>query len=167
MICGVHHVGISSSDLDRSVRFYRDVIGFEVVFESRVQGPRPEIDELLDLKDVTVRIAMLKTGTGFLEIFEYESPTPRAAEAQRPVHDHGINHITLSVTDIDGEYARLKAAGMVFHGAPMKSRMPVRAVYGRDPDGNAIELLEVFTTDWPFHMANSKIERDSKEPAGS
>lgn len=161
MICGMHHVGISTGNLERAVRFYRDVLGFEVVFESRVQAPRPEIDAMLDLKDVTVRIAMLRTGTGFLEIFQYENPTPAPAALRRPVHDHGINHITLTVTDIEGEYERLKAAGMEFHAPPIRSRMPVRSVYGRDPDGNAIELLEVFTSDFPFHMANCGLKGSS------
>jgi hypothetical protein len=47
------------------------------------------------------------------------------------------------VTDIDAEYERLKAAGMVFHCPPQAAGKGFRATYGRDPDGNVVELLEV------------------------
>ena len=48
----------------------------------------------------------------------------------------------VNVTDIAAEYARLKAAGMVFH-CPPQTRSGLRVTYGRDPDGNVVELLEV------------------------
>ena len=44
--------------------------------------------------------------------------------------------------DLPAEYDRLKAAGMRFNSEP-KSIDPIRCVYGRDPDGNVIELLEI------------------------
>jgi len=49
------------------------------------------------------------------------------------------------VTDLDAEYARLKAAGMTFHCPPQSIGMDVRTTYGRDPDGNVIELQEVLS----------------------
>ena len=65
---------------------------------------------------------------------------PRTAEADRPVCDHGFTHIALLVTDMDAEYERLTAAGMRFHCPPGGN---TRAIYGRDPDGNVVELMEV------------------------
>ena len=53
-----------------------------------------------------------------------------------------LDHFCLQMTDIDAEHARLKAAGMVFHCLP-QARSGLRVTYGRDPDGNVIELLEV------------------------
>jgi hypothetical protein len=49
----------------------------------------------------------------------------------------------LQVTDIEAEYERLKAAGMVFHCPPQSVGSELVATYGRDPDGNVVELLEV------------------------
>jgi hypothetical protein len=60
----------------------------------------------------------------------------------RPVCDHGITHLCLNVTDIDKEYERLNAAGMRFH-CPPQHMGALKATYGRDPDGNVVELLEV------------------------
>ena len=67
--------------------------------------------------------------------------------------DHGITHLCLQVEDIDGEYERLKAAGMTFHCAPQKAGKGLRATYGRDPDGNVVELLEVENSDDKLSVA--------------
>ena len=66
----------------------------------------------------------------------------KAGDPNRPVCDQGITHICLQVTDIDAEYARLSAAGMRFHCAPQTAPGLCRATYGRDPDGNIVELIE-------------------------
>jgi extradiol dioxygenase family protein len=91
---------------------------------------------------------MLKKGNAYLELFQYESPVPKEADPNRPVNDHGFTHICLDVTDLDGEYERLKAAGMHFHCAPID--MPnEKTVYGRDPFGNVLELQEIKNPDSP------------------
>lgn len=140
MIRGIHHTAISTGDLDRSIAFYEGLLGFEVV--SRFEwGPGTEwADKITSLDGSAARAAMLKLGNACVEIFEFSAPTPQPAQANRPVCDHGITHIALLVTDIEAEYERLKDAGMVFHCAPGER---VRATYGRDPDGNVVELMEV------------------------
>jgi predicted enzyme related to lactoylglutathione lyase len=65
---------------------------------------------------------------------------------------HGITHVCLDVTDLDAEYARLKAAGMTFHCPPQAIGMDVRTTYGRDPDGNVIELQEVLSAESPIAL---------------
>ena len=77
------------------------------------------------------------------ELFQYATPQPHPSDSNRPVCDHGITHLCLQVTDIDAEYARLKAAGMRFHCPPQEYTSGLWATYGRDPDGNVVELLEV------------------------
>jgi catechol 2,3-dioxygenase-like lactoylglutathione lyase family enzyme len=69
----------------------------------------------------------------------------------RPVCDHGITHICLDVVDIDTEYERLRAAGMTFH-CPPQGVGALRATYGRDPDGNVVELLEVKDAASPMRL---------------
>ena len=75
-----------------------------------------------------------------LELFEYSSPTPRESDANRPVCDHGLTHFSFEVTDVQAVYDRLKKAGMRFHCPPEKLGDLGTATYGRDPDGNVIEL---------------------------
>ena len=84
---------------------------------------------------------MLKIGETFLEVFQFSSPAQSPRAASRPVNKYGITHICLEVTDIQSEYERLLAAGMTFHCAP-QSQDGSSMVYGRDPDGNVVELIE-------------------------
>ncbi len=143
MIHGIHHTAISCTDIDRSLHFYRDLLGFEEVFSFDWQVGSATLDNITGLKDSAARVVMLKTGNACVELFEYASPVPKVAEARRPVCDHGITHLCLEVTDIEDEYARLCAAGMEFHCPPQQVGDSLRATYGRDPDGNVVELLEV------------------------
>ena len=143
MIHGINHVAISTGDIERSVAFYRDLLGLEEVFRMNWEAGDKVFDNITGLKDSSARIAMLKAGNACVELFEYQTPTPKPSEPRRPVCDHGITHLCLQVTAIEEEYARLKAAGMEFHCPPQQVGADIQVTYGRDPDGNVIELLEV------------------------
>ena len=143
MIRGIHHTAISTGDLERSLRFYRDLLGFEEIFSSAWEVGTEMADSITGLKDSSAHLAMLKAGNAYIELFQYASPKPKPGEPRRPVCDHGITHICLDVTDVETEYERLKAAGMIFHCPPQEFEEGIRATYGRDPDGNVVELLEV------------------------
>ncbi len=142
MIQGIHHTAISTGDLERALRFYRDLLGFEEVFSSAWEVGTEEVDRIVGLKGSSAQVVMLRAGNACIELFQYATPHPKPSEVDRPVCDHGITHICLQVTDIDAEYARLQAAGMRFH-CPPQARSGIRVTYGRDPDGNVVELLEV------------------------
>ena len=140
MIHAIHHTAISTADLERSIDFYCGLLGFEVASRVEWDDRSDWADQITNLQGSAAKAAMLKLGNAFVEIFQYSQPEPKPAALERPVCDHGITHIALQVSDLDAEYQRLKAAGMHFHCPPLEQ---VRAVYGRDPDGNVVELLEV------------------------
>jgi catechol 2,3-dioxygenase-like lactoylglutathione lyase family enzyme len=143
MIKGVHHVAMSTRNIDRLKAFYRDRFGFEVVYEREKAGePNSSSDAIFGLKNASFRMVMLKGPNIFVEMFEFASPEGRPSDPQRPVCDAGITHLCLSVTDIHGEYSRLKDAGVSFHCPPQKRPGIGQATYGRDPDGNVFELIE-------------------------
>ena len=141
MLKGFHHAAISTPDLARSVRFYCDLFGCTVLREFGWPAGIPEADALTGLRNSAARAVMLKLHDSYLEIFEFSSPTPEPGNPDRPACDHGITHICLAVEDSQAEYARLKAAGMRFH-APPQAQDGGFVTYGRDPDGNIVELLE-------------------------
>jgi catechol 2,3-dioxygenase-like lactoylglutathione lyase family enzyme len=143
MIHGINHVAISTPDIERLAAFYRDQLGFTQVFTYDWQIGHAVLDSITGLTDSAARIVMLKCGNACIELFEYGNPAPKPGDARRPVCDHGITHVCLEVSDIAAEYARLCAAGMVFHCPPQTIGGGIWATYGRDPDGNVIELLEV------------------------
>lgn len=141
MIHGINHVAISTENLERLVSFYVNLLGFEEVFKLNWEVGDEKLDSITGLKDSSARIVMLKCGNACVEIFEYITPTPKSSDQGRPVCDHGITHICLQVTDLQSEHERLSRAGMNFHCSPQEVG-DLGVTYGRDPDGNVIELLE-------------------------
>jgi catechol 2,3-dioxygenase-like lactoylglutathione lyase family enzyme len=152
MIKGLHHASITTGDIDRLTRFYRDILGFEIVRETSWNGGSAVADAIYALRDTAVQMVMLKTTNAYLELFKFNNPVGAPVDANRPVCDQGVTHICLNVSDIHAEYARLSAAGMRFHCPPQHVPGLGHATYGRDPDGNIVELLEPDPAG-PFAMA--------------
>jgi len=146
MIKGVHHTGINTADLDRTVAFYRKV-GFEIVHEGGWEN-NPLVDESIGLTGSAARVAMLRAAGTFLEFFEYRAPAARDTQPLRPC-DRGFTHICLEVEDIEAEHDRLTAAGLTFFRRPADVGA-IKMVYGKDPDGNLVEILEVKDKAHPF-----------------
>jgi len=142
MMKAIHHTAISTGDLDRLVKFYRDLLGFEVESEFNWDRGSEIADKIIGLKDSSSKVAMLKLGDFRLELFQFSSPQPKLSDTNRPVCDHGLTHLAFTVDDLDAEYERLVSSGMVFH-CPPQNLGPTKVTYGRDPDGNVVELMEM------------------------
>jgi catechol 2,3-dioxygenase-like lactoylglutathione lyase family enzyme len=161
MLLGVHHVAIATADLDRLRGFYCTQLGMEQISESE-WADFPLFDAIVGLPGSAAKVCMLRAGNLALEIFQYAQPKSEPGETNRPVNKPGITHFGFAVDDVDAEYARLCAAGVRFHGAPSDKaispdEMPLRAVYGRDPDGNVFELME-FVGETPLDYAPGAAE---------
>ena len=154
MIQRIHHTAISTPDLPRLVAFYGDLLGFEVVHRSGWPRGSRDADRLMQLEDTASDLVMLRKGDCMIELFQFSSPLPRAADPKRPVCDHGITHLCFLVDDLQGEYRRLQEAGMAFHCEPQIGE-GAGYVYGRDPDGNVVELMEIRDALHPFHVAEA------------
>ena len=155
MIRGIHHTAISTVDLERSLAFYRDLLGFEPALDFAWPEGNADMNRTHQLEQTSGRVVLLKAGNAMLELFEYATPAPLAADPGRRLCDHGITHFCIDVDDIDAEYQRLKQGGMRFHCAPVDYGT-VKCTYGRDPDGNVIELQEIKSADDPLALAINK-----------
>lgn len=144
MINGMHHLGISVSNLERSIEFYTSGLGMELVAQRSFGGVEEGglYDAIMGLRGAAGRGAMLKLSNLRLELWEFSCPVPKASDPNRPVCDHGLTHFCLELTDIAAHYERLRKVGARFHCPPMDFRGQARATYGRDPDGNVFELFE-------------------------
>jgi catechol 2,3-dioxygenase-like lactoylglutathione lyase family enzyme len=154
MIRGINHVAISTRDIDALIEWYQKALGFELVSRGGWPAGNPAIDGIVGLRDSAAKTANMKAGNLFVEIFEYESPAGKPNDPQRPAADHGYTHFCLDVTDIDAEYERLLGCGMTFHAPPTAKTGGVgglRACYGRDPEGNIIELIEFLDDSHPLY----------------
>ncbi|MCP4682331.1 MAG: VOC family protein [Desulfobacterales bacterium] len=141
MMKAIHHTAISTGDLDRLKKFYCDLLGFEMEYEFYWDKGIEISDKITGLKDSAAKVAMLKLDDFRLELFQYSSPTPKLSDPNRPVCDHGLTHLAFTLDDIDAEYKRLVSEGMLFH-CPPQNLGSAKVTYGRDPDGNVVELME-------------------------
>ncbi len=141
MIHGIDHTALSVPDMDKALDFYSGVLGFEVLMNFAWPSGAKPLDDLVGLPDSASKVAMLKLGDTKLEIFQYQNPEGKAQDPDRPVCDHGIIHLCLAVSGIREEYARLKDAGVRFNSEPIDMGQET-CVYGRDPFGNVLELIE-------------------------
>jgi catechol 2,3-dioxygenase-like lactoylglutathione lyase family enzyme len=147
MIKGLRHVGISVANIERALGFYRDLLGMQIVGQSNFSDE--QYSRILGLKGAVGRVVLLGLADMQIELFEFAQPVPTPGNPRRPVCDHGITHICIEVGDIESEYQRLKVAGVEFHCPPLEFFGTVKATYGRDPDGNVLELTQTLTTDIP------------------
>ena len=142
MFVGIHHTALSTLDLDRLIAFYRDAFGFEVEFDF----PWDESNEAFRLThavpETSGRVVMLVNGDHRLEVFEYRKPEPRPDIDRRTNADLGISHFCFQVTDLAKEIERLVSLGMEFQCELVEQTPEIANCYGRDPDGNLIELIE-------------------------
>lgn len=139
---GIHHTGLSTRDLDGLSAFYQSHFGFRPVEEpvSWIQD-REAIARLIGARSTTGRMTMLNCGNIYLEIFEFGDPEPIDDGPCRP-WTLGYTHICLATQDIDADFERLRQLGMRFMQPRVTAVGRVRAIYGFDPDGNMIELIQ-------------------------
>src|SRR5207237_298849 len=102
------HVGLCVSDLERSLRFYRDLLGFRSVKEIEVEGE--PADTLLGLRDVKLRAAYLERDGVTLELLRFARP-PAPPPRRRTLHEPGLTHLSFRVADLDATLAAVRAAG--------------------------------------------------------
>ncbi len=141
MIRGVHHFAIHVHDMDRMIRFYNEAFGFEVVGEPFSWQNDEFIDRIVDVPGSAARGAMLRAGTCYIEMFQYSAPAPAVTKPLNP-YDKGYTHFCVDVTEIDYEYERLKGLGMTFSEPAPIDVGHVKTLYGRDPEGNLIEIQQ-------------------------
>src|SRR3569832_2141978 len=96
---GVESVGMTVSDLDRSVDFYTKALTFEKVSESEADGDAYE--HLNGLFGLHIRQARLRLGDEFLELTEYLAPQGRPMPADARSNDRWFQHVAIIVSDMD------------------------------------------------------------------
>ena len=141
MIESLEHTGLSVSNLDRSVAFYRDVLGMEVI---RILECMTEmrLGDIVALPNCQARIAHLQKGGKMLEIFQYQNPKGKSITDDRTQADHGFSHLGFKTTDALSDYDRLKKLGVKFLSEPVEFRPGVWVVYFYGPDGEVCELRQ-------------------------
>lgn len=125
------HVGLSVADLEASIAWYSEMLGFQV-------------ERVLDVPGGEGRVALLRTGDFLLELFCVPGAAPLPEERRHPLSDlrtHGVKHMAYAVPDLPGLMERLKSKGVdvvwdvVTHDDTL-------CAFIRDNTGNLVELVE-------------------------
>jgi lactoylglutathione lyase len=138
------HFGICVSDLDRSLRFYCEALGFEKA-ESHAIGN--EFAALMDLEDVAMTSQFIRKGTTAMELLAFSQPAPFGDRERRAVNQLGLTHLSFRVDDLEAAAAKVVELG----GAIVESSRttldfggtPLHFVYCTDPDGVRVELMDL------------------------
>jgi glyoxylase I family protein len=145
MIQGFSHIGIAVKDLDRSRRFYTDVLGFTQLYQLDFENN--EVAATMEQEGV-FRSAMLIRKDIRIELLQWVDVPVTGSGQRRPMTELGVTHLCFRVENIDELTDAVVAAG----GAVVEQTRTVlgdatdpaapRLVYLTDPDGTRIELMQ-------------------------
>jgi len=144
IVIALHHTGLTVSDLDRSLQFWCDALGGRLIFRQEREGGY--FAAIVREPEAKVRMAQVELAGGGhrVELFQFDRPAA-GSHRSRPA-DVGFAHICVVTCELDLLLARLEAAGGTRMSDPVAIDAGVnaggRAVYVRDPDGHALEVLQ-------------------------
>jgi len=156
LVSGVDSIGLTVSDLDRSIEFYANVLSFEKISEQEFDGEAYE--HLEGVFGLRVRSARMRLGDEFIELSEFLAPRGRPMPPDAHSNDRWFQHIAVITPDMDRAYRWLRDH-KVQHASSGPQRLPdwnknaggIRAFYFRDPDGHPLEVLA-----FPADKGNAK-----------
>ena len=136
------HIGLCVSNLERSLAFYRDALGFRELSALEVSGV--ETDRLLELEGVKLRASYLERDAVRVELLCFDAPGSTGPTEPAPANRLGLTHLSLRVDDLDSAIHAVERAGGrgLPHTRVESPRFQMRAVFVVDPDGLRIELLQ-------------------------
>ena len=142
-IIATDHTGITVSNLERSLAFWRDVLGFELSHRAHQTGELAE--EITGVPGAEISLAVLKAPGHKIELLEYRAPKDRKRIDVRPC-DVGSAHVAFTVDNLEAVLKAIAASGWRTAGEPQTlSSGPnagKRVIYVRDPDGTTIEFMQ-------------------------
>ena len=141
MILATRHTGIVVKDLEKCLRFWRDIMGLRVVIDCWGEGDF--IDAVQHLTNVKVHMIKLAAPDGTLIELLKDENHPGDPPAVRRLCDRGISHVAFTVADAEASFLVLRDAGCELLGEPITSPDGrARLFFARDPEGNLLEIVQ-------------------------
>jgi len=144
MIKGIRHTGLVVRDLERSLQFYENILGFEVLLRNTERGAY--IERLVNIKDAVIDWIKLKAPDGsIIELLEYKNPSGNTTEVtnNKPSNFLGCSHIAITVNSIEELHTLFIKHKIHCNSKPLLSAdRKVKVMYCHDPDGINIEFVE-------------------------
>jgi len=143
----VDSVGMTVSDVDRSVDFYSRVLSFAKISDVELAGSA--FEHLEGVFGLRMRVVRMRLGTEVIELTEYLAPKGRLVPADSRSNDRWFQHIAIVTSDMDRAYAWLRqnkvpqlSAGPQTLPEYIKPAAGIRAFYFQDPDSHPLEILQ-------------------------
>ena len=143
-----HHHGFTVSDLENSLKFYRDFLSLELIRVSE-RKDLPSYDQIIGHANIHLHVALLRhPGDGtLLELFQYENPKGHQRRLDNTFI--GASHMAFEVDDIDSLYSAMQESGYRAINPPVDverdGTIVARAMYALDPDGISVELFQEYS----------------------
>jgi len=160
LVKGVDSIGLTVSDLDRSVEFYSSVLHFQKVSETEVDGETYE--HLAGVFGLHMRTARMRLGEEFIELTEFLAPRGRPAPADARSNDRWFQHIAIIVSDMDRATngcaitkCNMRLQGRSF--SPHGTRMPAESAH-------FISAIRTVTLWRPFGFLPIRATRSGTSP---
>src|SRR6188474_937290 len=160
----VDAIGMTVSDMDRSIDFYSKVLSFEKISDVEVTGE--DYERLQGVFGLRMRVVRMRLGEELIELTEYLAPKGRPVPVDSRSNDRWFQHIAIITSDMDKAYARLRE-NKVEHASTGPQRLPdwnknaggIKAFYFRDPDKHWLEILQFpeGKGDAKWHRAGDKL----------
>ena len=142
LISTIHHACFTVSNMEKSIVFYRDLLGMTVLWDSVQAGVEykgPVCDKITGCPGTEQHIVYLGVGGGILELVEYR-PVGKPLEDHK-ASDTGAAHVCFKTEDINALHEKLLANNVTVHCSPQKG-ISLLVMYFRDPDGIILEAVE-------------------------
>jgi glyoxylase I family protein len=144
-IIAADHTGITVSNLERSLAFWRDILGLELSHTAYQTGDMAR--EITGVTGAEIKLAVLKAPGGHkIELLEYLAPVDRKHGDLQPC-DVGHVHVALLVDNLEAILQKIASSAWKTAGEPQVLKTGPnagkRVVYVRDPDGTTIEFMEL------------------------
>ncbi len=143
-IIAADHTGITVSNLERSLEFWQNVLGFEL--SHRAHQKSEMASEITGVPGAEIKLAVLKAPGHKIELLEYLAPPDRKQDVDLRPCDVGSVHVALTVDNLDAVLNTIAASGWKAAGKPQTltagPNAGKRVVYVRDPDGTTIEFMQ-------------------------
>ncbi|MEH2411775.1 VOC family protein [Nostoc sp.] len=142
----IRAIGLTVTNCDRSLNFYKEALGFELVSDITVEGQNHS--DLEDVTEAKIRIVILRLGDELIELMEYLNIQGKPIPSDSQSNDLWFQHLAIVVSDMDRAYAHLRSFPIEPISVSPQTMPPsneasagVRAFKFKDLDGHDLELI--------------------------
>ena len=158
MLTRMDHIAISVKDIEKTIAFYRDVIGMEKVFDREFDV---HLAQLIGIEGTRARVVHMRLNDSVIELFDYQYPKGREPRPEQLQSDYGLTHVGFAVEDFWGTYQHLLDRGVKFLAQPAEIRPGVLVAYFHGAEYEVCEIREILPQPQDETSSQDEIRGDS------